>query len=122
VIGDWHWDSWIWHTTEPERMAKMMSAWDHHLANRGVPATLAHMMHHAGYEVEGIRPLVFLDTVLRNDGLALMLLNLMQAYALQNELVDEPTVRAWAEEQRRLASQGAFFFSLVHFVTSGRRT
>ena len=27
VIGDWHWDSWIWHSTEPERMAKMMSAW-----------------------------------------------------------------------------------------------
>ena len=25
VIGDMHWDSWIWHSTEPERMAKMMT-------------------------------------------------------------------------------------------------
>jgi len=30
----------------------------------------------------------------------------MQAYAIQNDLVDEPTVRGWADEQRRLASDG----------------
>jgi len=122
VIGDMHWDSWIWHSTEPERMAKMMSAWDHHLADRGVPARLPHMMRQAGYQIETIRPLVLLDTVLRNDGVAMMLLNLMQAYVLQNDLVDEPTARAWADEQRRLAADGCFFFSLVHFVLSGRRT
>jgi ubiquinone/menaquinone biosynthesis C-methylase UbiE len=122
VIGDWHWDSWIWHSTEPERMAKMMSAWDHHLADRGVPARVPHLMRQAGYQVETIRPLVLLDTVLRNDGVAMMLLNLMQAYVLQNDLVDEPTARAWADEQRRLAADGCFFFSLVHFVLSGRRT
>jgi hypothetical protein len=52
----------------------------------------------------------------------MMLLNLMQAYVLQNDLVDEPTARAWADEQRRLAADGCFFFSLVHFVLSGRRT
>jgi len=122
VIGDMHWDSWIWHSTEPERMAKMMSAWDDHLADRGVPARLPHMMRQAGYQIETIRPLVLLDTVLRNDGVAMMLLNLMQAYVLQNDLVDEPTARAWADEQRRLAADGCFFFSLVHFVLSGRRT
>src|SRR3954452_12575545 len=122
VIGDMHWDSWIWHSNEPERMAKMMSAWDHHLADRCVPARLPHMMRQAGYQVDPIKPLVFLDTVLRNDGLAMMLLNLMQAYALQNDLVDEPTVRAWREEQRHLAAEGCFFFSLVHFVVSGCRT
>ena len=69
-------------------------------------------MRQGGYEVETIRPLVFLDTVLRHDGLAMMLLNLMQAYAIQNGLVDEPTVRAWADEQYRLATERRFFFSL----------
>jgi SAM-dependent methyltransferase len=121
VVADMHWDSWVWHSDEPERMARMMKAWDHHLADRCVPARLPHMMRQAGYEVETIRPLVFLDTVLRHDGLAMMMLNLMQAYALQNDLVDEPTVRSWADEQRRLAAERRFFFSLVHFVVSGRR-
>ena len=32
VVGDWHWDSWIWHSTEPGRIGKMMNAWDRHLA------------------------------------------------------------------------------------------
>jgi SAM-dependent methyltransferase len=121
VVGDIHWDSWVWHSDEPERMAAMMSAWDHHLTNRCVPAKLPQMMREAGYQVETVIPLVVLDTVLRNDGLAMMLLSLMQAYARQNELADEPTVRAWADEQRHLAANGRFFFSLVHFVTSGRR-
>ena len=66
-------------------------------------------MRQAGYQVETIRPLVLLDTVLRNDGVAMMLLNLMQAYVLQNDLVDEPTARAWADEQRRLLPTAASF-------------
>jgi ubiquinone/menaquinone biosynthesis C-methylase UbiE len=120
VVGDMHWDSWIWHSDEPERMARMMEAWDHHLADRCVPAKLPHLMRQTGYEVVSIEPLVFLDTLLRQDGLAMMLLNAMQAFAIQNDLVDEPTVLGWADEQRHLAADGRFFFSLVHFVVSGR--
>ena len=52
----------------------------------------------------------------------MMLLTLMQAYAIQNDLLDEPTVRGWADEQRHLAADDRFFFSLVHFVVSGRRS
>jgi arsenite methyltransferase len=37
VIGDMHWDSWIWHSAEPARMTKMIMAWDHHLTDRTVP-------------------------------------------------------------------------------------
>jgi SAM-dependent methyltransferase len=122
VVGDMHWDSWVWHSDEPQRMARMMKAWDHHLADRCVPAKLPHLMRRTGYELVSIRPLVFLDTVFRPDGLAMMLLNLMQAYAIQNDLVEESTVRGWADEQRELAAAGRFFFSLVHFVGSGRRS
>ncbi len=52
----------------------------------------------------------------------MMLLNLMQAYAIQNDLVDEATAHGWADEQRHLAADGRFFFSLLHFVVSGRRS
>jgi hypothetical protein len=79
-------------------------------------------MRQTGHEVVSIEPLVFLDTLLRQDGLAMMLLNAMQAFAIQNDLVDEPTVLGWADEQRHLAADGRFFFSLVHFVVSGRRS
>ena len=89
VIGDMHWGSLVWHSDEPKRMAAMMNAWDGHLADPCVPARLPHMMRQAGYQVETIRPLVFLDTDFRNDGLAMMLLNVMQSYAIQNNLLDE---------------------------------
>ncbi len=97
-----------------------MEACNHHLADRCVPAKLPRMMREAGYEVEFIRPLVFLDTVLRRDGLAMMLLNLMHAYAIQNDLVDEPTVRGWADEQRHVAQAPPLVSS--HFRWTGRST
>jgi arsenite methyltransferase len=40
VVGDMHWDSLIWFSDDPERMARMAAAWDRHLAERRVPALL----------------------------------------------------------------------------------
>ena len=59
VIGDMHWDSWIWHSYEPERMARDDEGMGSPSADRCVPAKLPHLMREAGYEIETITPLVF---------------------------------------------------------------
>jgi arsenite methyltransferase len=61
------------------------------------------------------------DTTCRPDGLANMLLRLMQSYARDNALLDPDEVAEWAAEQRRLAEEGRFFFSLTHYVVSARK-
>ncbi len=118
VIGDIHWDSWIWLSDDPERMARVMAAWDGHLSERCVAALLPAMLKEAGFAVDTVTPVTFSDTVLRPDGVANMMLLLIENYVKQNGLVPAEVATEWAAEQRRLATNGRFFFSLTHFVVS----
>ncbi|WP_428647116.1 methyltransferase domain-containing protein [Roseibium sp.] len=122
VIGDMHWDTLAWHSDSPARMAKMIEIWDRHLAERTVPALLPHVARKVGYSVERMTPLVCSDIDLKPDGLANMLLILMEAFALKSGDMDEKDVLDWTREQRTLAREGRFFFSLTHFVMTARKT
>jgi arsenite methyltransferase len=122
VIGDMHFDSWIWFSDDPGRMSRMMAAWDDHLAERCVPALLPALLRDAGFDVDAVHPVTFCDTVLRCDGIANMLLILIETYVKERGLVPDDEATAWAAEQRQLAEQGRFFFSLTHFlVTASKR-
>ena len=121
VIGDTHWDSLIWHSGHPDRMARMITAYDRHLADRIVPQILPGQLSDTGYQLDQIRPVGFCDTTLRPDGLAQMIMRLMQNYAIQNELLPESEVAAWLAEQQSLARSGRFFFALTHYVCSAIR-
>ncbi len=121
VIGDLHWDTFAMHSAEPGRMARMMRAWDRHLADRTVPATLPGQMRDAGFVHDRTVAVAFSDTRLRPDGLANMMIHLMTGYVIANALVPEAEARAWADEQRALAEAGRFFFTITHFVTVATR-
>lgn len=121
VIGDFEWDTWSWYSADPERMTAVMEAWDKHLVERRVPAILGDILDNNGLVLEQIKAVPFLDTNLAPDGLAFMLLHLMESYAINNELIDESTANAWAEEQRELAANGNFFFAITHFEVVARK-
>ncbi len=116
VIADTHWDTLCWHSDMPDRMSKMVDIWDDHLADRCVPATLPPRLVQCGFEPAQIVPVVMCDTTLRPDGLAMMMIRLMQAFAWQNGYMSEAAAASWAQEQYDLAEQGRFFMSITHFV------
>ncbi len=122
VIGDIHFDSLVWHSDVPERMDDMNRAWDEHFVERRVPALLSPLLVDAGFAVDAVTPLTICDTHLRPDGLANMMIVLMERFAAAKHLVAPQNAKAWAEEQRALAASGRFFFSLTHFVTSARKS
>ncbi len=121
AIGDIHFDSLTWHSDDPARMQRMIDAWDHHFTERRVPALLPRMLRDAGFEMDRIVPETICDHQFRPDGLAAMMIRLMERFAANKELLPPEEARAWAEEQDKLAAQGRFFFSLTHFVVVGRR-
>ena len=121
VLGDMHFGTLAWHSDRPERMARMCEAWDRHVTNRALPASLPDLLRKAGFDVMGLVPLTSVDTTLRPDGLARMMMILMEKYAVENGNVAADEARAWAEEQERLAAEGRFFQTLTHFVVSARK-
>lgn len=122
VVGDIHFDSLVWYSEDPARMDRMIKAWDEHFVGRDVPARLPPILRDAGYTVESITPVTICDNELRPDGLANMMITLMKRFAESNKLVPDQEAREWADEQRSLAARGRFFFSLTHFVISGRKS
>lgn len=121
VVNDAHWDMLAWFSDQPERMAQMQAIWDRHLTDRIVPARLPAILSDVGYKVESVRPITFADTTLRPDGLANMMVILMTNYAIQSDPDCQDMAQAWAEEQRRLAAEGRFFFAMTYFSISARK-
>lgn len=122
VIGDHHWDSWVWHSEDPERMSRVMKAWDDHLVERCIPAKISPLLRKAGFVVDNIYPVTCSDYKLKPDGLANLFLKLIEPYILARKLVPEAEVIAWREEQLALARAGQFFHSLTHFVIVARKS
>jgi len=121
VVGDMHWDTITWFSDDPARMQKMIEAWDGHLVERCIPAVLPPLLRDGGFAVDNIVPVPFSATALHPDGLANMMIHLMEPYAVNKTLVPADDARAWAEEQEQLSKAGRFFFSITHFVIAARR-
>ena len=50
VIWDVDWATVSWHSEDPDRMARVLEAWDAHLAHPSLPRTLAASLRKAGFE------------------------------------------------------------------------
>lgn len=122
VIGDIHWDSLVWPSGDPARMARVIAAWDDHLADRCVPERLPALMRDAGFVVEAVAPFTVCDTVIRPDGYGETLLTVAAAFARDRGGLDQNEVAAWQADQRDRDRAGRFFFSLTHVVVTGRLT
>ena len=122
VIGDIHLDSLVWFSDDKDRMDRMIASWDQHFTQHNVPAILPSIMRDAGFIVEDVTPLTTCDYTLKPDGLAIMMMQLMARYAVDNSHVSAKEAAAWMAEQKALADEGRFFYSLTHFVVSARKT
>ncbi|MES0883244.1 methyltransferase domain-containing protein [Roseibium sp. SCP14] len=121
VVGDMHWDTIAWFSDHPERMRKVLDAWDHHLVERCIPAVLPPVLRGAGFQVEEIIPIPFSDAELRPDGLSNMMIHLIKPFVVKKGLISENEASDWADEQTELAEAGRFFFSITHFVIMARK-
>jgi len=122
VIGDMHFGSQVWHSADPARMERFNDHWAKHVAWTDLPAHLPPRLRAAGFDVQAVTPLTMTDTELRPDGLAQMMLILIEGFAVQNGLASAEEAADWRAEQAALAAEGRFFFALTHYVISAQRT
>lgn len=121
VISDFHFGSFIWHSGEPARMARMRAAWDQHFVHGDLPTKMLPLLKGAGHHIEAVHPFTTTDHCLKPDGLARMMMHLMTRYAVDNGHVSQGEADDWFAEQDELARKGHFFFSLSQFVITARK-
>ena len=121
VIWDVDWTTISMHTAEPERMRRMLDAWDEHLTHVALPRTLTAELRSAGFEDVRMQAHAFATDELGPDSYGGFLVPFMEQFALDREAFAENEVRAWGNEQRELAARGEFYASVTQFLFTGTR-
>jgi arsenite methyltransferase len=121
VVWDVDWATVSWHSDDPERMRRVLAAWDGHLADPSLPRTLTAALRAAGFtEVRG-EGHTFASAELTPDAYGAAIVPLVQQYVAGRDGITEDEAAAWAAEQRELGERGEFFFACIQFCFTATR-
>jgi SAM-dependent methyltransferase len=110
------WDSIVWGSADPRRMAHVLDAFDEHLAHAHLPPRLAPLLREAGFGEPRCEVLVQLNPALEPGTYSHGLLDLIHRFVPGRRGVTHEEADAWSEEQRELGRRGGYFFSLNQYL------
>jgi arsenite methyltransferase len=121
VIWDIDWTTLSWHSEHPERMRRVLRAWDGHLAHPALPQTLAAHLRRAGFSEVTVDGIAFVAEDLSPDTYAGAVFPIMEQYVSGSGELPTEEVGAWAAEQRKLSGRGDFFVACIQFCFTGTK-
>jgi arsenite methyltransferase len=114
VIVDTDWESCVWHSSDPQRMRKIIEVWDTHCPHPHLPGTLATRLRAAGLEPRHIGVITLLNERYDPNTYSFGIIGTLAAWAKKH--FDKDVAQAWAEDLRVLGERGEYFFSLNRYL------
>jgi SAM-dependent methyltransferase len=111
LVWDVDWATVCWHSADPARMARVLAAWDGHLAHRSLPAVLGAALRKAGFIGIAMEAHAFATPELTPDAYGPAILPLIKDYVASSGTAAAGEAAAWAAEQEALGAAGEFYFS-----------
>jgi arsenite methyltransferase len=115
LLWDVDWGTVSWHSEDPDRMKRVLEAWDKHLTDPSLPRTLAARMRAAGFEDVQLQGHAFATDDVTEETYAGALVPLLAGFVGTEE------AQEWAEEQRELLARGESYFACIQFCFTGTR-
>ena len=105
------WDAVIWHSDHPERMKKVLKAWEGHCADPRLPRHLGPVLRKEGLNVDrvDIYPLLNLEWSERSYSKAVA--GFVRDYVVAAGAVTDEEGSEWYGELQRLGADGRYFLS-----------
>jgi arsenite methyltransferase len=122
VVWDIDWATVWWHSYDPERMQRVLRAWDEHLVHPSLPRTLAAQMRTAGFEDVRLQGHSFATVDFDPEAFGVAMMGLIGEFVRGRAGLTEDEAEAWAAEQADLGERGEFFFEGTQFCFTGRKT
>jgi arsenite methyltransferase len=107
LILDTDWDSIVWRSSDDERMARVLHAWDAHLVHRDLPRYLPQLLTAAGFELEHSAVVPILNLGYERETYSGYLMETVARFVGQEADV-------WAADLRALGPR--YFFSLNRYL------
>ena len=121
MIWDVDWATLSWHSADPDRMDRVMRAWDAHLSNPSLPRTLSAQLRSAGFDDVEMEGHSFATDAVTSETYAGALLQLMEEYVARREEIGADEAAAWVAEQRELVERSESFFARIQFCFTATR-
>jgi SAM-dependent methyltransferase len=114
LVLDTDWDSLVWHSSDPARMGRVLTAWDAHLVDPHLPRRLPRRLRDAGFDEPEVRVLPLVTVGTDERSFAYGVIGLVEAFVSGREDVAAEELDAWAADLRGLGADG--FFSLNRYL------
>jgi SAM-dependent methyltransferase len=121
VVWDVDWSTISWHAIDRDLMERALEAFDRHLAHRSLPRTLAAQLRAAGFEDVEMEGHVFATNEPSRETYGGSLVSMLKTYVVGQGGMSRREATAWRDEQRALAAEGKFFFSVTQFCFAATR-
>lgn len=119
VATDWR--ALVWHSTNEDRMRRVLGAWEAHAAHACLPRTLNARLRRVGFLVESVEVFTILNLRPHADSYSRGLIGVIGDYAVEQELIARGEAETWAAELHELGAREEYFFSLGRFIFLARR-
>jgi ubiquinone/menaquinone biosynthesis C-methylase UbiE len=110
------WDSVVWHSSDRNRMARVLAAWEDHCAWPHVASQLGSHVRDAGLTVESVEPFPILNTRLTEDTFGYYLLELIKDYVADHDQIGPEEAEVWASDLRDIDERSQTFFNQTSYL------
>jgi arsenite methyltransferase len=119
LILDTDWDSIVWHSSDPQRMRRVLEAWNEHLADPYLPRRLPGLLAAAGLELRTCSVIPLLNRTCDRNAFSCRMVDVIAGFVPGRGAVSEAETTAWAEDLRGMGAD--YFFSLNRYVFAATR-
>lgn len=114
VLLDTDWDSVVWRSSDDARMARVLSAFEDHLADPHLPRTLADVLVKTGFTPTHEQVVPILNTGYDHRTYSGGLIDIVADFVPGHRDVTAAEAQAWADDLRGLGD--SYFFSLNRYL------
>ncbi|GAA1617689.1 hypothetical protein GCM10009744_00290 [Kribbella alba] len=114
VLLDTDWGSIVWRSSDDERMARVLTAFEEHLEDPHLPRTLGDSLDKAGFTVTHLQVAPMLNAGFDPRTYSAGLIDIVAGFVPGRGGITEEEARAWADDLRGLGD--SYFFSLNRYL------
>lgn len=116
VVLDTDWDSIVWHSSNHERMERVLKSWDAHLADPHLPRKLPHLLAEAGLAVTRRELIPMFNPDWNPHSYSAGIMRAIQGFVSGRDGITEDEAKGWADDLVTLGEEGRYFFSLNRYL------
>jgi ubiquinone/menaquinone biosynthesis C-methylase UbiE len=121
VVWDIDWATVSWYSTDPARMARVLEAWDEHLAHPSLPRVLAPAMRSVGFQDVRMEPQPFATARFDSGSYGVAIIPMISSFVSGRRDIGADDASAWASELNELGERDRFYFAGLQLCFLGTR-